>query len=145
MTCYTLYMADDEWKKTLTPEQYRVLRERGTEMPFSGEHLNRTEKGVYTCAACGTVLFSSDKKLDSSKSSFGLQGWPSFSDPAVAENVGTRPDDSLGMHRTEIYCKKCGGHLGHVFDEEMEGKQQKHYCVNSVCLGFEADGEARNA
>lgn len=121
----------------LTPEQHRVLREGGTEAPFTGKYWNTNEKGVYTCVSCGSVLFSSDHKLDSMESSPGLQGWPSFSDPAVAENIGTRPDSSLGMERTEVYCKKCGGHLGHVFDEQVQGKDRKHYCINSVCLGFD--------
>lgn len=130
---------EEEWKNRLTPEEYRVLREKGTEMPFSGTYLNTTEKGTYKCKACGALLFTSDKKLDSSKSAFGLQGWPSFSDPAVAAHVGTRPDNSRGMRRTEVYCKKCGGHLGHVFDERVEGKGRKHYCVNSVCLQFDSE------
>lgn len=133
---------DEEWKKELTPEEYKVLRGQGTEAPYSGEFLNHSEKGVYTCKACGNVLFTSAQKLDSKSSEPGLRGWPSFSDPAVAENIGTRPDDSHGMHRTEIYCKKCGGHLGHVFDENNGSDSGKHYCVNSVCLAFEKDGNA---
>lgn len=132
---------DDEWKKELSPEEYKVLREQGTEAPYSGEFLNHSEKGVYTCKACGNVLFTSEQKLDSKSSEPGLRGWPSFSDPAVSENIGTRPDDSYGMHRTEIYCKKCGGHLGHVFDEKNGSASNKHYCVNSVCLAFEKDGK----
>ena len=91
---------NDEWHSTLSEEEYRVLRERGTEAPFSGKYLTTTDEGVYHCKACGTVLFTSAQKLDSSESDPGLQGWPSFSDPAVAEHVGTRPDDSYGMHRT---------------------------------------------
>jgi len=128
---------EEEFKKKLTPEQYAVLREKGTEPPYSGKYVDTTEKGVYRCKACNTVLFTSDAKLNSEESGPGLQGWPSFSDPAVAEHVGTRADDSWGMHRTEIYCKTCGGHLGHLFDEKVKGEQRKHYCVNSVCLEFE--------
>ena len=127
----------DEWRAKLTDEEYRVLREQGTEPRFSGEYLNTTDEGVYRCKACGNILFTSAQKLDSSNTDPGLQGWPSFSDPAVAENIGMRPDDSYGMHRTEVYCKKCGGHLGHLFEEKVSGKVQKHYCVNSVCLEFE--------
>lgn len=130
---------EDDWKKELSEDEYKVLRGQGTEAPFSGKYLNHNEQGVYKCRACGATLFSSDTKLDSSKSDMGLRGWPSFSDPAVAENIGTRPDDSLGMHRTEVFCKHCGGHLGHLFEEKIEGKAQKHYCVNSVCLAFEKD------
>jgi peptide-methionine (R)-S-oxide reductase len=131
-------VANDEWKKKLSDEEYRVLREQETEPPFSGKYLNTSEEGVYRCKACGNILFTSEKKLDSSKGDPGLQGWPSFSDPAVAENIGTRPDDTYGMHRTEVYCKNCGGHLGHVFEEKEPGSAvQKHYCVNSVCLEFE--------
>ena len=132
----------DDYAKKLTPEQLRVMREKGTEAPFSGKYVNTSEKGVYKCAACGTVLFTSDQKLDSSESDPGLQGWPSFSDPAVAEHIGTRPDDSLGMRRTEIYCKTCGGHLGHLFDENVRGQPRKHYCVNSVCLEFDPKSSA---
>ena len=132
---------DEEWQKELTPDEYDVLRRQGTEAPFSGKYLDHTEKGAYRCRACGAMLFTSEQKLNSSESEPGLQGWPSFADPAVAENIGTRPDDTYGMHRTEIYCKKCGGHLGHVVDEKVEGAPRKHYCVNSVCLTFEK-GEA---
>ena len=129
---------EDEWKHELTPEEYRVLRKGETETPYSGKFLNHTENGMYTCKACGAGLFSSMDKLDSEQSGPGLTGWPSFSDPSVSENVGTRPDDGLGMRRTEIYCKNCGSHLGHVFDE-VEGTNTKHYCVNSVCLDFEKE------
>ncbi len=133
---------DEDWRRELSPEEYEVLREQGTEAPFSGKFLNHNEKGVYKCKACGATLFTSTAKQDSSKVDPGLQGWPSFSDPAVAENIGTRPDDMYGMRRTEVYCKKCGGHLGHIFEEKIEGQSQKHYCVNSVCLEFEKDGAA---
>ncbi len=122
---------DEEWQQELTPEEYHVLREGGTEAAFAGEYVDNKEAGVYRCKACGTMLFSSDAKFDSGT------GWPSFTDPAVAENVGTRSDEDLGMHRTEVYCKKCGGHLGHVFDDGPKDKGGKRYCINSVCLAFE--------
>lgn len=121
---------ESEWKQKLTEDEYHVLREAGTEAPFSGEYVDNHEKGVYRCKACGNVLFSSDQKFDSGT------GWPSFTDPAVAENVGTRSDDSHGMHRTEVYCKHCGSHLGHVFDDGPAEKGGKRYCINSVCLEF---------
>ncbi len=122
---------NDQWKAKLTDEEYRVLREQETEPPFSGKFVDHHESGMYKCKACGTALFSSDAKFDSGT------GWPSFTDPAVAENVGTRPDDTYGMHRTEVFCKKCGGHLGHVFNDGPAEKGGKRYCINSVCLAFE--------
>jgi peptide-methionine (R)-S-oxide reductase len=127
--------SDHEWKNKLTHEEYRVLREHETEAPFSGAYVDHHEKGMYHCKACGAELFSSDKKFDSGT------GWPAFTDPAVAENIGTRPDDSYGMRRTEVYCKKCGGHLGHVFSDGPKDSGGKRYCINSVCLAFEKDGE----
>jgi peptide-methionine (R)-S-oxide reductase len=130
---------EEEWKKDLTPEEYEVLREQGTEAPFTGKYLDNHEAGVYRCKACGNVLFTSDQKFDSGT------GWPSFTDPAVAENVGTRPDDAYGMHRTEVFCKNCGGHLGHVFDDGPQDKGGKRYCINSVCLAFEKEGEEKAA
>lgn len=130
---------EDEWKKRLSPEEYEVMRERGTEAPFSGKYIDNHEAGMYKCRACGATLFASDAKFDSGT------GWPSFTDPAVAENVGTRPDDSYGMHRTEVFCKNCGGHLGHIFDDGPKEKGGKRYCINSVCLAFEADGSEKKA
>ncbi len=125
---------EEEWKKELSPEEYEVLREQGTETPFSGRYLDNHDAGMYKCKACGATLFASDAKFDSGT------GWPSFTDPAVAENVGTRVDDTYGMHRTEVYCKNCGGHLGHVFEDGPKEKGGKRYCINSVCLAFEKDG-----
>lgn len=130
-------MDEHELKNKLSEEEYRVLREGGTEAPFSGEYVDMNEEGVYRCKVCGNVLFSSHHKVDSRESTPGLQGWPSFTDPAVSENIGTRPDTSLGMSRTEVYCKKCDSHLGHVFDETMQGEDRKHFCINSVCLQFD--------
>ncbi len=127
--------SEEEWRQELSPEEYRVLREKGTEAPFTGAFVDNHEAGRYTCKACGATLFSSDAKFDSGT------GWPSFTDPAVAENVGTREDSSHGMNRTEVYCKNCGGHLGHVFNDGPADKGGKRYCINSVCLGFE-EGKA---
>jgi len=116
-----------EWKKKLTPEQYHVLREKGTEMPGTGKFLHNKETGMYTCGACGAELFKSDAKFESGT------GWPSFD--KATENVGQRPDDSHGMHRVEVYCKRCGGHLGHLFDDGPS-TTGKRFCINSCALGF---------
>jgi len=130
-------MADDmpkneeEWKKKLTPEQYRILREGETEAPFTGKYHDSHESGMYVCAACGNQLFSSDTKFDSGT------GWPSFTDPTNLENVELREDESLGLRRTEVICKKCGSHLGHVFDDGPKDKGGKRYCINSACLLLE--------
>lgn len=125
---------EEEWKKELSPEEYRVLREAGTEAPYKGEFVDNHESGMYKCKACGTELFSSNAKFDSGT------GWPSFTDPAVAEHVGTRDDSAHGMSRTEVFCKNCGGHLGHVFNDGPSEKGGKRYCINSVCLAFEKEG-----
>ncbi len=104
------------------------MREGGTEAPFSGEYWNDHGRGVYACAACGQELFSSDTKFDSGT------GWPSFTDPLNTQHIELIPDTTLGMHRTEVRCKKCGSHLGHVFDDGPKEKGGKRYCINSVCL-----------
>ena len=123
-------MTDEKtWREKLTPEQYRVLREKGTEAPFSGELLNSDADGMFTCAACGNVLFSSDAKFDSGT------GWPSF-DQALPGAVEYHSDTSHGMARTEVTCARCGSHLGHVFDDGP-GDFGKRYCINSVCLKLE--------
>ena len=128
-------VSEKEWEEKLSPEEYHVLRESGTEAPFVGKYVDNHADGMYHCRACGAALFASDKKFDSGS------GWPSFTDPAVAANVGTRSDDSLGAHRTEVYCKNCGSHLGHVFDDGPREAGGKRYCINSVCLDFQ-EGEA---
>ncbi len=119
----------DDWKDKLTPEQYHVLREKGTEAAFSGQFWNHHEKGMYTCAACGTELFSSDAKFDSGT------GWPSFDKPENTKNVILRDDTSHGMVRTEVVCKNCGGHLGHVFNDGPKSTGQR-FCINSCSLDF---------
>jgi len=122
---------ESNWKEKLSPEQYKVMREKGTEPPFTGEYLNFHEKGVFLCSGCGQELFSSDTKFDSGT------GWPSFTEPANSKNIELREDNSLGIERTEVVCKKCGSHLGHLFDDGLQEKGGKRYCINSVCLNFE--------
>jgi len=119
-------MDDSELKKRLTPEQYRVLREKGTERPFSGQYVHETRDGMYACVVCDNPLFSSKAKFDSGT------GWPSF-DEALPGAVQLRPDTGHGMNRTEVICAKCGSHLGHLFDDGPT-KTGKRYCLNSVCL-----------
>ena len=120
--------SDEEWQKELTPEQYEVLRRGGTEAPFTGAYVDDHAAGMYVCAACGQELFSSDTKFDSGT------GWPSFTDPVNMEHVELITDDSHGMHRTEVRCRKCGSHLGHVFNDGPAEKGGKRFCINSVCL-----------
>ena len=128
MTNNPMPKTEEEWKKKLTPDEYHILREKGTEPPFTGEYYDSHEKGMYVCRACGQQLFSSDTKFDSGT------GWPSFTDPINLQNVELHEDDSLGMHRTEVTCKNCGSHLGHLFDDGPPDKGGKRYCINSACL-----------
>ena len=120
---------NDEWKLTLSPEQYKVLRECGTEPPFTGKYVHHKENGIYVCAGCGNELFSSDTKFESGS------GWPSFWDQVSKDAIEMRVDKSHGMKRIEIICKKCGGHLGHVFDDGPNPTGLR-YCVNSLSLDF---------
>ena len=120
-----------DWKKKLTPEQYKVMREGGTEPAFTGKYWDEHTKGMYKCAACGAELFSSDTKFESGT------GWPSFTEPANLEHVELRHDTSHGTDRTEVVCRNCGAHLGHVFDDGPAEKGGKRYCINSVCLELE--------
>jgi peptide-methionine (R)-S-oxide reductase len=123
-------MQKSEWLKKLTQEQYHVLREKGTEPPFSGKYDNFFDKGIYKCAACGNVLFTSETKYDSGC------GWPAFFE-ANKDSIVTKDDFNFGMRRIEVMCKKCGSHLGHVFDDGPKEEGGKRYCINSLALEFE--------
>lgn len=124
----TLSDKEKVFKEKLTIQQYRIMRQKGTEPAFTGKYWEHHEKGDYRCAACGAVLFSSDAKFDSNS------GWPSFTDPANKKAVAFLNDLTFGMKRVEVICKKCKSHLGHVFDDGPRGKQR--YCINSACLNF---------
>jgi peptide-methionine (R)-S-oxide reductase len=121
---------EEQWREELTPEQFEVLRRAGTERAFTGELYYNKESGMYRCAGCGVDLFSSDTKFESGS------GWPSFYEPALAENVETHDDTSHGMVRTEVRCKRCGGHLGHVFPDGPNPTGLR-YCINSCALNFD--------
>ena len=122
--------SEQEWREQLTPGQYEVLRRQATEPPFTGDYVYTKDSGVYRCAACGSELFSSDTKFDSGT------GWPSFTEPAVADAVELHEDRSLGMVRTEVTCARCGGHLGHVFPDGP-GPNGQRFCINSLSLDLD--------
>jgi peptide-methionine (R)-S-oxide reductase len=121
---------DEEWRAELTPEQYEVTRRAGTERPFTGPHLDEKRDGMFVCVGCGAELFHSGTKFDSGT------GWPSFTEPANLEQVELRPDESLSMRRTEVVCKHCDAHLGHVFDDGPPERGGQRYCINGCALEF---------
>ena len=125
-------MTDEEWRQTLSPDAYRVLREAGTERAFTGQYWDNKKTGTYVCAACRLPLFSSDTKFKSGT------GWPSFWQPLAEENIGRDTDRKLGYERNEVHCSRCGGHLGHVFNDGPPPTGLR-YCINSVSLGFEEE------
>ncbi len=127
---------DEQWRAELSPEQYDVLRKGSTERAFTGQFWNVKDDGVYRCAGCGAELFASDTKFDSGT------GWPSFTEPAVAAAVETREDKSLFMRRTEVVCRRCGGHLGHVFEDGPADQGGLRYCINSCALEFDTGDSA---
>ena len=126
---------EEEWKKLLSPEEYHVLREKGTEPAFTGKYLKNKKNGTYVCAGCGNELFSSETKFDSGT------GWPSFWAPVSKDNIEENADNRFGMHRTEVTCKKCGGHLGHVFNDSPTPTGQR-FCINSISLKFKEQKES---
>jgi peptide-methionine (R)-S-oxide reductase len=131
MKNFEVQKTDEEWRKTLTDEQYQVLRQKGTERPFSGQYYYLDDDGVYKCAACQNPLFKADTKFDAGC------GWPSFYEPISDKSVIEHPDYSHGMVRTEVVCAKCGSHLGHVFNDAPDQPTGLRYCINSVSLDFE--------
>lgn len=136
LNIYNVSMAkptEEELRKKLTPEQYNILRQKGTEAPFTGEFLHNKDTGMYTCAACGAKLFSSETKFDSGS------GWPSFYDVFSSDSVKLSEDRDLGMRRVEVSCANCGSHLGHVFNDAPDQPTGMRFCINSACLGFKPE------
>ncbi|HEX4774526.1 MAG TPA: peptide-methionine (R)-S-oxide reductase MsrB [Candidatus Saccharimonadales bacterium] len=130
-------MTDDDFKQKLTPEQYHVLRQKGTEAPGTGALLHNDKTGDYMCAACGQVVFKSDTKFESDMP--GLVGWPAFSKAASEGAVKLQDDNSMGMRRIEIICSNCGSHLGHLFEGDPSSPTGQHFCINSTALDFEEE------
>lgn len=126
--------SEEYWRKKLTPEQYKVMREKGTEYPGTGKYIETTDEGMYRCAACGQELFSSKTKVGGS----WMSGWPNFSDPVNREHVEFKEDRSFGLERIAVSCSNCGGHLGHVFEDDL-GRKGSRYCINSCALDFKKE------
>jgi peptide-methionine (R)-S-oxide reductase len=135
MSTHNIPSTEQEWRDRLSPEQYEIMRKKGTERPFTGKYVDVKDDGVYRCAGCGAELFGSDTKFESGT------GWPSFTDPAVAENVELHRDTTHFMVRTEVMCAHCGSHLGHVFDDGP-GASGQRYCINSCALDLDRAGSA---
>ncbi len=131
---------EEYWRERLTPEQYHVLREKGTEAPGTARYVDNYEDGTYHCAACGQELFLADTKFESTLP--GLQGWPAFYAEAAKGRVELREDNSFGMRRTEVTCARCGSHLGHLFEGDPAAKSGQHYCVSSCALDFKPSGKS---
>jgi peptide-methionine (R)-S-oxide reductase len=128
--------SEQEWRQQLSPEAYEVLRNKATERPFTGKYVDSHEDGMFRCAGCGAELFDSETKFESGS------GWPSFTEPANTKNVELRDDYSHGMHRVEVVCASCGGHLGHVFDDGPRDKGGKRFCINSCALDLDTETKA---